>query len=247
MTSVAEMNAVRGTFLFKKVEQAILDLEASSESEQRSKELASLEYLKHRLLTKIVSSAHGFTYLTLSLFEEDGGLRFLDGTEGEKFREVSLLIDKYGMPESFNSELTLEVVIELVEATMKDAQVWNYTKRLCANELQCGRALHPLLLRFVGVALVVPAQKGKAGRSGLKNAYRNQVLSNLAGHLKSHFGLPFSRGVGSHSDSVCSVISDAMMAFGLHMTEETIRKAIEKHEADTIKNVINSEDIVSGD
>jgi hypothetical protein len=242
-----DMDTVRGTFLFKKIEQAILALEACPESTRRSEELARLEHLKDRLLTKIVSSAHGFTHFMLSIFEEEGGLKFPDRTEGEKFREVFLLIVKYGLPEAFNSELNDEVVIELVEATMRDPLVWNYTKRLCANELHQGRELHPLLLRFVGIALDVPTKKGKAGRSGFKNVHRNQVFSDVGVHLQSHFGLPFTRGLGSQSDSVCSVISDALMAFGLHMTEEAIRKAIEKHEVDMVKNVNNSEDIVSGD
>ena len=132
---VLAMDYVRGTFLFKQVEEAISELKSAPETSRKSQKLASLEYLKDRLLSKIVGSAHGFAYLSLSTLERDGKLEFLDRTEADKFREVLILVEKYGLPEAFNSALTDEVAIELVEATMRDGEAWNYTKRLCANKL----------------------------------------------------------------------------------------------------------------
>lgn len=245
--SVSATDHVYGTSLFKKIERVISELESTPDSAQKSEEIAKLEHLTKIIAYKTASSANGFAYLAFSFMEQNGKLEFLDRTEGDRFREVFLLIDKYGLPEAFNCALTDEVVIELVEAAMRDGEVWNYTKRLCANELQSDRELHPLLLKFVGYALVIPPTKRKAGRPALKYTARNEFFSLVATHLQSSFNLPFSRGIGSQSDSACSVISDTMSAFGLHMTEEAIRKAIEKHKADMIDKVKNSEKIVSGD
>jgi hypothetical protein len=244
---VAEMGIARGTFLIKRLEEAISAIEALPDDDRKATEIAKLENLRDRALTRIVGSAHGFCYLSLSTLEQDGRLEFPDGVETDRYREVCILISKYGLPDSFNSKLTDEVAVDLLEASVRDAEAWNYTKRLCANELQAGRQLHSLLLVFVGFSLVVPPKKGKVGRSSLKNAARNQFLSVVARQMQESFGLPLSRGVGSKSDSACSVLSETMIAFGLHMTEAAILKAIGTHEVATTANGNNSASNVSGD
>ena len=247
MASFATSEYARGVFLLKRLEQCLTELQALPDSRRKAKKLAELGGLKNKMAIAICNSPRGFTYLALSEVENDGKLEFPDITEAENFSKVRSLLDRFGHPGLFNSILTDEDATVLVELAINDPEAWAYTKMLCSRQLQLGRELHPILLKFTGLALMVPQKKGRPGRPGLKNVVRNQYLAFLGRTLQSRYELPFVGGVTSQSDSACSVISEVMVAFGVHMTEEAIRKAIEKGEADKIANGKYSEEIVSSD
>ncbi len=247
MAMATDPDLARGMFLLGQIQGVQSELAAAPESEIKAQQVAKLADIERRIQLVFVSTPHRRAFYLFFGLAKGGKLEFPDMTQADGFRLVSRLIDRNGSPDELKVELTDETVVDLIEAAVSDGMAWDYTKTLCANELLSGRELHPLLLKFVGVALLVTSPKKAVGRSGLKNKARNRVLAMAARLLRPGFDLPFSRGVASKADSVCSVLSETMMIFGLHMTEDAIRKAIEKSEADLAMDGKNLEGFVSGD
>lgn len=218
----------RGILLLAKLAEAEGALLALPDSDRRNAELADIERLRKGIASRLGSTARGLTYYVFSLMADGGKLRFPDTRVIHEYKAVSQLSNQYGEPDNLICPLTDEVAAEMASAAFSDAHAWLYVKQVCVTELFAGRELPEILRIFAGLALLKPSHLATRGRKKTTNEVRDSTISRIGLGLKTVFRLPLSRGVGSTTDSVCSIISETMSAHGLSMSEDAIRKIIEK-------------------
>lgn len=229
--------------MLREAEQAFSQLEPSV---TRDIELKKIERFSSAIVCRLVSSPRGTVHYILWSDAEGGKIDFIDMTKAFERKVVDRLTECYGPAFALNLPLNDDDARDMIASAADDPLAWDYVLIVCSNALITGMVLPDQLKVFAGLALVKSPPKPKRGRSKFKNNYRDLVMSGIADHLKTQFGLPLSRGFGSKNDSICSILAEVLAQYGHHLTEDAIRKVIEK-KTPIIQTGNNSSPFLSGD
>ena len=206
-------------------EAALLNAPVSS---RRRDTLEQVQGLVHRVKVALCASPRGTAHYILS---QAWGGRKIEFPDGDLVRRVKIersLSERFGEPDNLRVDLTDEVAVELTSEALESNEAKTFLTQVCITVLLEGKDL-PLILRyFVAMLLTEPPSKSRPGRRKTTNEERDKFIATLGEALKQLFGLPLSRGYGSSNDSCCSIIAETMADYGFHMTEDAIRKVIER-------------------
>jgi hypothetical protein len=206
-------------------------LRAQDTMKQNDSEMRKIDNSRSEIISQLAKTPRGFLHYTFSECSLGGKIEFFDPTEFMQMQGIAEIFKKYGFLAEAHQPISDEVALNLVNAAMQDELVWKYVKEICSTRLVDGKEMPRPLQRFAGHALTSLPPRRSSGRSKFKNKYRNQVIVMASKFLISVYELPVTRAVGSQNDSVTSLLAEVMAHYGLHMTEDAIRKVLDKPES----------------
>ena len=223
----------RGAYLLARLQQAETALLGCPESERRAEELVKIVDLIRRTKAQLCATPRGLLHYFFSQAFEGEKVTFPDQTNLKLLNENKSLVERFGDPENLHAPLTDRSAAEIVSAAVASETAWEFVKEVCYYELMSERQIPMALRKFSAISMMGYTPKSPLGRRRSTNESRDSTVIQLAKTLDDYFALPLSRGVNSKSDSICRAISETMGLYGLNMTEDAIRKIIEKAKKST--------------
>lgn len=177
--------------------------------------------LKRNLCSLLMATPHGYVY-ALVLGGEDNTISLTSPTLHEQacYYLQSLMHNPRPLSDNEGHKVLC--------AALTGAIAWEHARKICALQVRSENALPASLRRLASWLIDEPEFPVRRGRPSETNSRRDEGIRRIAAALAENFSLPLQSGFGSHRDSICSVISDVFARCGYAMTDDAIRKVIQK-------------------